>query len=97
MFHSKKTPAAQELANAIARVIARRGWPAEAKPIAARSPFGDIIRWLVIIPGRGVAAIDDTLHIVVVSSNCPTSQASPVDHTNAEADAEQILRNLPLP
>ena len=30
-------------------------------------------------------------------ANRPTPQAPTFDHTTAEADAEQTLRNLPLP
>lgn len=97
MFHRKKPPTAQELANNIARDIARRGHPAEAKAVTIRSPFGDTVRWLVIIPGRGVALINDELRIVVASSNRPTPQSPLFNHTNTEADAEQALRNLPLP
>lgn len=97
MFRRKKTPTAQELANDIAREIARRGWPAEAKAVTVRSPFGDAIRWSVIIPARGVAVVNDELRITVASSNRPAPQAPTVDHSNIEADAEQILRNLPLP
>lgn len=97
MFHRRKSPTAQELANDIARDIARRGWPAEAKAVTVRSPFGDAVRWSVIIPGRGVAVIDNELRIVVASSNRPIPQAPSFNHSNTEADAEQILRNLPLP
>lgn len=96
MFRRKKAPTAQALTNDIARDIARRGWPAEAKAVTVRSPFGDTIRWSVIIPARGVAVIDDELRIVVASSNRPTPQAPSFNHANTEADAEQILRNLPL-
>lgn len=97
MFRRKKPPTAQELANNIARDTARRGWPAEAKAVTVRSPFGDTIRWSVIIPRRGVAVVGDDLHIVVASSNRPVSQAPSFDHVSTEADTEQILRNLPLP
>lgn len=97
MFHRKKQPTAQELANDIARDISRRDWPAEAKAVTVRSPFGDTIRWSVIIPNRGVAVINDELRIVVASSNRPVPQAPTFAHTTTEADAEQILRNLPLP
>lgn len=97
MFRRKKPPTAQELANDIARDVGRRGWPAEAKAVAVRSPFGDAIRWSVIIPNRGVAVINDELRIVVASSNRPLPQAPSVNHASTEADAEQILRNLPLP
>ena len=96
MFRRKRTPSAQGLANDIARDIGRRGWPAEAKAVTIRSPFGDAIRWSIIIPGRGVAVIDDELRIVIASSNRPIPQAPSVNHTNTEADTEQILRNLPL-
>lgn len=96
MFGRRKPPTAQELANDIARETARRGWPAEAKAATVRSPFGDAVRWVVIIPARGVAVINDELRIVVASSNRPTPQAPSFDHANTEADAEQILRNLPL-
>lgn len=96
MFRRKKPPTAQELANDIARDIGRRGWPSEAKAVAVRSPFGEALRWSVIVPARGVAVIDDQLRIVVASSNRPVPHAPSVNHTNTEADAEQILRNLPL-
>lgn len=97
MFRRKKPPTAQELANDIARDVGRRGWPAEARAATIRSPFGDTTRWTVIIPSRGVAVINDELRIVVASSNRPTPQAFPFDHTDTETDAEQTLRNLPLP
>ena len=96
MFRRKKLPTAQELANNIARDIAQRGWLAEAKAVTVRSPFGDAVRWSVIIPARGVAVINDELRIVVASSNRPLPQAPSINHANTEADAEQILRNLPL-
>nr|DAR11244.1 MAG TPA: hypothetical protein [Caudoviricetes sp.] len=96
MFHRRKPPTAQELANNIARDIARRGWPAEAKAVTVHSPFGDASRWSVIIPARGVAVINDELRVVVASSNRPAPQAPSFDHTTTEADAEQTLRNLPL-
>lgn len=97
MFRRRRSPTAQELANDIARDIGRRGWPAEARAVTVRSPFGDAIRWSVIIPRRGVAVINDGPHIVVASSNRPAPRAPSFDHTNTEADAEQTLRNLPLP
>lgn len=97
MLHRKKRPTAQELANSIARDISRRGRPAEARAVTVRSPFGDAIRWSVIIPNRGVAVINDDLRIVVASSNRPVPQAPSFNHANTEADAEQILRSLPLP
>lgn len=97
MFRRKKQPTAQELANDIAREIGRRDWPAEAKAVTIRSPFGDAIRWSVIVPNRGVAVINDELRIMVASSNKPVPQTPTFTHTTTEADAEQTLRNLPLP
>lgn len=97
MFRRKKPPTAQELANDIARDIARRGPAAEAKAATIRSPFGDAVQWTVIIPRRGLAVINDELRIVVVPSNRPLVRAASYNHTTAEADAEQVLRNLPLP
>ena len=97
MLRRKKSLTAQELANNIARDISRRGWAAEAKAAAIHSPFSDTLKWSVIIPARGVAVINDELRIVVASSNRPAPQAPSFTHTTAEADAEQTLRNLPLP
>lgn len=97
MFRREKRPTPQELANDIARDIGRRGWPAEAKTATIRSPFGNTTRWTVIIPARGVAVINDELRIVVASSNQPTPHPPTLNHTTTEADAEQTLRNLPLP
>ena len=97
MFRRKKPPTAQKLVNDIARDIGRRGWPAEAKAVAIHSPFGDTLKWSVIVAGRGVAVINDDLRIVVASSNRPAPQAPSFAHSNTESDAEQILRNLPLP
>lgn len=96
MFRRKKPPTAQELAHDIARDIARRGWPAEAKTVVVRSPFGSTLKWTVIIAGRGVAVINDELRIVVAPSNRPAPQAATFDHSSVEADAEQTLRELPL-
>lgn len=97
MFHRKKQPTPQGLANDIARNISRRGWPAEARAITICTPFGYATRWAALIPRRGVAVIDDALSITVASSNRPTFQATSFNHTTAEADAERTLRNLPLP
>lgn len=97
MFRRKKTPTAQEVANDIARDIGRRGWPAQAKAATIRSPFGDTVRWVVIVPRRGVAVINDEMRIVVASSNRPAPQAPSFNHISPEVDAEQTLRNLPLP
>lgn len=97
MFRRKKRPTAQELAGAIAHSVSQRGWPAGAGTMAESTPFGDVARWAVIIPGRGVAVINDELRIVIASSERLTPQSPSLDHTTPEGDAEQILRNLPLP
>lgn len=93
-FH-KKNPWA--MANDIAREIGRRGFPAEAKPVTVMSAMGNARKFAIVVPGRGVAAINDDLNIVVASSNKPLPQAPVFEYENAEAAAENILRNLPLP
>lgn len=80
-----------------AKEISRRGFPAEAKPVTVRSAIGDVQKFAIVIPGRGVALINDELNIVVASSNKPSPQAPVFAYKNAEAAAENILRNLPLP
>lgn len=81
----------------IAREISRRGIPAEAKPVTVRSAIEDVRKFAIVIPGRGVALINGELNIVVASSNKPAPQAPTFEYKNAEAAAENILRNLPLP
>lgn len=80
----------------IAKEIGRRGFPAEAKPVTVRSAIEDVRKFAVVIPGRGVALINNELNIVVASSNKPLPQAPVFKYENAEAAAENILRNLPL-
>lgn len=94
-FHRKKNP--WSMANDIAKEIGRRGFPAEAKPVTVMSAMGNVQKFAIVIPGRGVAVINDDLNIVVASSNKPLPQAPVFEHKNAEAAAENILRNLPLP
>lgn len=81
----------------IAKEIGRRGFPAEAKPVTVRSAIEDAQRFAIVIPGRGVALINNNLNVVVASSNKPLPQAPTFEYKNAEAAAENILRNLPLP
>lgn len=81
----------------IAKEIGRRGFPAEAKPVTVRSAVGDVQRFAIIIPERGVALINSESNIIVASSNKPRPQAPTFEYKNAEAAAENILRNLPLP
>lgn len=96
MFHRcKRNPWTMAL-NA-AKEISRRGLPAEAKPITVKSAAGTAQRFAIIIPGRGLAVIDNDMNIVVASSNKPYLQAAAFEYKNAEAAAENILRNLPLP
>lgn len=83
-------------ANDIAGEIGRRGVPAEVKLIAAMSALGNIQKSAIIVPGRGVAAINNDLNIVVVSANKPLPQPPVFEYENTEAAAETILRNLPL-
>lgn len=79
----------------IAKEISRRGFPAEAKPIAVRSAIGDVQKFAIIIPGRGLAVINNGSNIVVASSNNLSQPARMFEYENAEAAAENILRNLP--
>lgn len=81
----------------IAKEIGRRGFPAEAKPVTVMSAMGDVQKFAIVIPGRGVAVINNDLNIVVASSNKPLPQAPVFEYKNAETAAESILRNLPLP
>lgn len=93
--HSEKNPRAASLD--IAREIGRRGFPVKVKTITAMSAAGNVRRRAVVIPGRGVAAIKNDLRITVVSSNKPLPWNPEFEYRNAEAAAENILRNLPLP
>lgn len=94
LWHKKKNP--WSMANDIAKEIGRRGFPAEAKPVTVMSAMGNVQKFAIVIPGRGVAVINDDLNIVVASSNKPLPQAPVFEYKNAEAAAENILRNLPL-
>lgn len=91
----KNTP--WTMANDIAKEIGRRGFPAEAKPVTVRSAIEDVQKHAIVIPGRGVALINNDLDIIVASSNKPLQRAPVLKYGNAEAAAENILRNLPLP
>ena len=93
--HRKNNPWTMSLD--IAEEIARRGFPAEAKPVTVRSAIEDVRKFAIVIPGRGVALINNELNIVVASSNKPLPQAPVFEYKNVEAAAENILRNLPLP
>lgn len=81
----------------IAKEIGRRGFPAETKTVTVMSAAGNVRRYAILIPGRGVAVINNDLNIVVASSNKPLPQAPVFEYENAEAAAENILRNLSLP
>lgn len=93
--HRKRNPWTMTLD--IAKEISRRGFPAEAKPVTVRSAIEDVQKFAIVIPGRGVALINNDLNIVVASSNKPLPQAPVFEYKNAESAAENILRNLPLP
>lgn len=85
------------MANDIAKEISRRGFQAEAKPVTVMSAMGNVRKFAIVIPGRGVAVINNDLSVVVASSNRPTPQAPVFEYENASAAAENVLRNLPLP
>lgn len=93
--HRKRTPWTMSMD--IAKEIGRRGFPAEAKPVTVRSAIEDVQKFAIVIPGRGVALINDELNIVVASSNKPLPKAPIFEYKNVETAAENILRNLPLP
>lgn len=93
-FHKKRNP--WVMAGDIAKEIGRRGFPAEAKPVTVMSAMGNAQKFAIVIPGRGVAVINNDLNIVVASSNKPLPQAPVFEYKDAEAAAENILRNLPL-
>lgn len=96
MFGShKKNPWA--MANDVAKEICRRGFSAEAKPVTVMSAFGSAKKYAIVVPERGLAVINNDLNIIVASSNKPLPQAPVFEYENAEAAAENILRNLPLP
>lgn len=95
MFHRRqKNPWA--MANDVAKEIGRRGFEAEAKPVTVMSAMGNAQKFAIVIPGRGVAVINNDLNVVVASSNKPLPQAPVFEYKSAEAAAENILRNLPL-
>lgn len=94
-FHRRKNP--WTMANDIAKEIGRRGFPAEAKSVTVMSAMGDVRKCAVVIPGRGVAVINNDLDVVVASSNKPLPQAPTFEYEGAESASENILRNLPLP
>ena len=93
--HKQENPWA--MVNDIAEEIGRRGCPAEAKLIIVKSTMGNVHKCAVVVPRRGLAVINDDLDVVVASSNKPLPQALVFEYKNAEAAAENILRNLPLP
>lgn len=96
MFGGDKKRGPWSIANAIAREVSRRGFPAKVKTVTVMSAMGNVRKRAVIIPGRGCAVINNDLNIMVVSSNRPLPQAPTFGYRNAEAGAENILRNLPL-
>lgn len=97
MFGRRRERDPWSIANDIAREVGRRGFPAEAKPVTVMSAMGDVRKCAIVIPGRGVAVINNDLNIVVASSNKPLPRTPVLEYENAQAAAENILRNLPLP
>lgn len=96
MFGRREKREPWSMANDVAKEIGRRGFPAEAKPVTVMSAMGNAQKFAIVVPGRGVAVINNDLNIVVASSNKPLPQAPVFEYKNAEAAAENILRNLPL-
>lgn len=96
MFGRRKRRDPWSMASDVAKEIGRRGFLAEAKPVTVMSAMGNAQKFAIVVPGRGVAVINNDLNIVVASSNKPLSQAPVFEYENAEAAAENILRNLPL-
>lgn len=97
MFGLNKERNSWLVANSIAREISRRGFPAKTKTVTIMSAAGNSRRRGIVIPGRGVAAINDDINIIVASYNNPLPWAPTFKYEGAEAAAENILRNLPLP
>lgn len=96
MFHRhKKNP--WTMSQDIAKEIARRGIPAKTETVTVMSAAGNVRRHAIVIPGRGVAVINNDFIIAVVSSNKPFSRNPEFEYKNIEVAAENILRNLPLP
>lgn len=81
----------------IAKEISRRGFPAKAKTVTVMSATGNARKRGILIPGRGIAAINDDTNIIVASYNKPLSWVPTFEYKSIEAAAENILRNLPLP
>lgn len=81
----------------IAREIGRRGFPAKVKAVTVMSATGNTRRRGIVIPGRGIAVINNDLSITAASYNKPLPWAVTFEYESAEAAAENILRNLPLP
>lgn len=94
-FREKRNP--RTMAHSIAKEIGHRGFPAKVKTVTIMSAAGSIRRPGIAIPGRGIAAINNDLNIIVASYNNPLPWAPTFEYENAEAAAENILRNLPLP
>nr|DAW02780.1 MAG TPA: hypothetical protein [Caudoviricetes sp.] len=96
MFHRRKRNP-RTMALDVAKEIGRRGLPAKVEAVTVMSAAGNVRRCAVVIPGRGVAVINNDLSIIVVSSNKPLPWNLEFKCENTEAAAENILRNLPLP
>lgn len=91
--HNKRNPWMISLG--IAREIGRRGFPAKAKAVTVMTAAGNSRRYGIAIPGRGIAAINNDLSIIVASYNNPLPWAATFEYKGVEAAAENILRNLP--
>ena len=92
---NKRTP--RTISRDIAREIDRRGFPAKVKAVTIMSATGNARGRGIVIPGRGIVAVNNDLSIIVASYNNPLPWAQTFEYEGPEAAAENILRNLPLP
>lgn len=96
MFHHNKRNL-WTISLSIAKEIAHRGFPATAKIITATPAVKSVQRCGIVIPGRGIAVINNDLIITVASYDNSLLRTETFEYEGAEAAAENILRNLPLP
>lgn len=95
LHHHENSP--RTISLNIAKEIGRRGFPAKAKTITMMTATGNIRARGIAIPGRGIAAVDSDRNIVIAPLNNPHPWCPTFKYESAEAAAENILRNLPLP
>lgn len=94
---SRKERNAWAISLDIASEIGRRGFLAAVRTVTVISAAGNVRRPGIVIPGRGVAAIDNDSSIIVASYNKLLSRGATFEYKGADDAAENILRRLPLP